>query len=101
MAHFMRLEVINSLLDTGVVPLFYHGDLEAAIELVGACTRGGARIVEFTNRGEMAYPVFTELVRHFAKADPTVILGVGSIIDAATAALYVAAGANFIVGPSL
>ena len=101
MARFMRLEVINSILDTGVVPLFYHGDLEAAIELVGACARGGARIVEFTNRGEMAYPVFTELVRHFAKADPAVILGVGSIIDAPTAALYLAVGANFIVGPSL
>ena len=101
MARFMRLEVINSILDTGVVPLFYHGDLEAAIELVGACAQGGARIVEFTNRGEMAYPVFTELVRHFAKADPAVILGVGSIIDAPTAALYLAVGANFIVGPSL
>ena len=83
------------------MPLFYHGDLEAAIELVGACAQGGARIVEFTNRGEMAYPVFTELVRHFAKADPAVILGVGSIIDAPTAALYLAVGANFIVGPRL
>jgi 2-dehydro-3-deoxyphosphogluconate aldolase/(4S)-4-hydroxy-2-oxoglutarate aldolase len=80
--------------------LFYHGELETAIELVKACTRGGARTIEFTNRGEMAYPVFTELVKHFAKVDPTVILGVGSIVDAPTAALFIAAGANFIVGPS-
>jgi 2-dehydro-3-deoxyphosphogluconate aldolase / (4S)-4-hydroxy-2-oxoglutarate aldolase len=101
MAHFMRLDVINTLLETGVLPLFYNGELETAIELVDACVRGGARTIEFTNRGEMAYPVFTELVRHFAKADPTVILGVGSIIDAPTAALFLAAGANFIVGPSL
>jgi len=101
MARFMRLNVINTLLNTGVLPLFYHGELEIAIELVNACARGGARSIEFTNRGEMAYPVFTELVRHFAKADPSVILGVGSIIDAPTAALYLASGANFIVGPSL
>ncbi len=100
MARFMRLEVINTLLDIGIVPLFYNGDVETAVELAGACARGGAKVIEFTNRGELAYPVFTELVRHFAKADPSLILGVGSILDAPTAALYLAAGANFIVGPS-
>jgi 2-dehydro-3-deoxyphosphogluconate aldolase/(4S)-4-hydroxy-2-oxoglutarate aldolase len=100
MARFMRLDVTNTLLDTGVLPLFYNSDLETAIDLVSACVRGGARVIEFTNRGEMAYPVFTELVKHFAKAEPSVILGIGSIIDAPTVALFLAAGANFIVGPS-
>lgn len=101
MARFMRLDVTCSILEAGLVPLFYNGEIEVAIESVAACARGGARAVEFTNRGEMAYPVFTALVRHFAQADPAVILGVGSILDAPTAALYLAAGANFIVGPSL
>ncbi len=100
MARFMRLEVVNTLLDIGLVPLFYHADLETSIELASACSRGGGKVIEFTNRGELAYPVFTELVKHFAKADPSIILGVGSIIDAPTAALYLAVGANFIVGPS-
>jgi 2-dehydro-3-deoxyphosphogluconate aldolase/(4S)-4-hydroxy-2-oxoglutarate aldolase len=95
----MRLEVINTLLATGLVPLFYNGDIAAAVELAGACGRGGAKVIEFTNRGEMAYPVFTELVRHFAKNDPNIILGVGSIMDEPTAALYLSAGANFVVGP--
>jgi 2-dehydro-3-deoxyphosphogluconate aldolase/(4S)-4-hydroxy-2-oxoglutarate aldolase len=101
MARFMRLDVINTLLDVGLVPLFYNADVETTIEVASACSRGGAKIVEFTNRGEMAYPVFTELVKYFAKANPDVILGVGSVIDAPTAALYLAAGANFIIGPSL
>ena len=101
MARFMRLDVINTLLEIGIVPLFYHGETKTAIELVSACARGGARVIEFTNRGEMAYPVFVELVRFFAREDPSVILGVGSIIDAPTAALYLTAGANFIVGPNL
>src|SRR5512139_2234415 len=100
MARFMRLEVTNTLLDVGLVPLFYHGDVDTAIEVIAACARGGARAVEFTNRGELAYPVFTELVKYFAKADPAIVLGIGSIIDAPTAALYLAAGANFIVGPN-
>jgi 2-dehydro-3-deoxyphosphogluconate aldolase/(4S)-4-hydroxy-2-oxoglutarate aldolase len=100
MARFMRLEVINTLLDTGLVPLFYNADVETSIQLASACARGGAKVIEFTNRGELAHPVFTELVNHFARADPGIILGVGSILDAPTAALYLAAGANFIVGPS-
>jgi len=100
MARFMRLEVINAILDVGVVPLFYSGETGTAIEVIAALSRGGALVIEFTNRGEMAYPVFTELARHFSEADPAVILGVGSVIDAPTAALYIAGGANFIVGPN-
>jgi len=100
MARFMRLDVITTLLDVGIVPLFYNGDVDTSIELASACSRGGAKAIEFTNRGELAYPVFTELVKHFSKADPSIILGVGSILDAPTAALYIASGANFIVGPS-
>jgi len=100
MARFMRLEVVNTLLNIGLVPLFYNADVETSVELASACARGGAKVVEFTNRGELAYPVFTELVKHFTKADPSIILGVGSILDAPTAALYLASGANFIVGPS-
>jgi 2-dehydro-3-deoxyphosphogluconate aldolase / (4S)-4-hydroxy-2-oxoglutarate aldolase len=101
MARFMRLDVIQAILETGLVPLFYQGETATAIEIIAACAQGGARAVEFTNRGELAYPVFVDLVRHFARENPSVILGVGSILDAPTAALYLAAGANFIVGPSL
>jgi 2-dehydro-3-deoxyphosphogluconate aldolase/(4S)-4-hydroxy-2-oxoglutarate aldolase len=100
MTRFMRLEVVNTLLDIGLGPLFYNGDLETSIELVSACSRGGVKTIEFTNRVELAYPVFTELIKHFAKAAPDIILGIGSIVDAPTAALYIAAGANFIVGPN-
>jgi 2-dehydro-3-deoxyphosphogluconate aldolase/(4S)-4-hydroxy-2-oxoglutarate aldolase len=99
MARFMRLEVVNTILDIGLVPLFYNADVETSIQLASACSRGGAKTIEFTNRGELAYPVFTELVKHFTKSDPGFIVGVGSIVDAPTAALYIAAGANFIVGP--
>jgi 2-dehydro-3-deoxyphosphogluconate aldolase/(4S)-4-hydroxy-2-oxoglutarate aldolase len=101
MAFHMRLDVTNTLLKTGVLPLFYTSELDAAIEVVSACVRGGVRTIEFTNRGEMAYPIFTELVRRFSKTDPSVILGIGSIVDAPTAALFLSSGANFVVGPVL
>jgi 2-dehydro-3-deoxyphosphogluconate aldolase/(4S)-4-hydroxy-2-oxoglutarate aldolase len=100
MARFSRLDVTQTVLDAGLVPIFYHAEAETAAEIAAACARGGSRVVEFTNRGEDAYPVFVELARRFARSDPSVILGVGSIQDAPTAALYLAAGANFVVGPN-
>jgi 2-dehydro-3-deoxyphosphogluconate aldolase/(4S)-4-hydroxy-2-oxoglutarate aldolase len=93
------LETIQSILGTGLIPMFYQPDPKTAVALTAACARGGARAVELTSRGGAAYPVFGELVRTFA-ADDSVILGVGSITDAPTAALFLAAGANFIVGPN-
>jgi len=101
MARFDRLEVLNTILEIGVLPIFYHPDLETAKQLVRACAASGAQAVEFTNRGDQAVRVFAELVAYFAREDPDIILGAGSILDAPTGALYIASGANFIVGPSL
>lgn len=101
MARAARLEVYQAILETGLVPLYYQGDAGVALEIALACGRGGARVVEFTNRGELAYPVFAELARALAASAPGLILGVGSVVDAPTAALFVAAGAQFIVGPNL
>jgi 2-dehydro-3-deoxyphosphogluconate aldolase/(4S)-4-hydroxy-2-oxoglutarate aldolase len=94
------MEVLNTMVGVGLVPVFYNSDTETAIKIVEACAAGGAKLVEFTNRGDLAYLVFCDLVKHFAKADPSIILGIGSIVDAGTAALYISSGANFIVGPN-
>jgi len=83
------------------VPVFYNPDVEIAKWIVAACRAGGARLVEFTNRGDFAFQVFTALSQRVAEAQPDVILGVGSVVDAPTAALYISAGANFVVGPLL
>jgi len=101
MARFMRLEVLNTIVDTGLVPVFYHHDVEVAKKVAEAVAAGGARVLEFTNRGDFAPLVFTELSQYLAKANPQIILGVGSVVDAPTAALYIARGANFVVGPIL
>jgi 2-dehydro-3-deoxyphosphogluconate aldolase/(4S)-4-hydroxy-2-oxoglutarate aldolase len=101
MARFSRLEVLNAMVETGLVPVFYHPDVEVAKKIAEAVAAGGARVLEFTNRGDFAPFVFTELARHLAQSNPKIILGVGSIVDAPTAALYIASGANFVVGPNL
>ena len=99
MARYPRLQVLNAMVETGVVPVFYHADADTAIKIVEACLAGGCRLAEFTNRGDQAHEVFSKLVKHFSKTD--VILGVGSVVDPGTAALYINSGANFVVGPTL
>ena len=101
MARYDRLQVLNTMIELGLVPVFYNPDVEVAKQIVAACRAGGARVVEFTNRGDFAFQVYTALAQHVAEAEPDVILGVGSVIDAPTAALYISAGANFVVGPVL
>jgi len=100
MARFDRLTVYNTVLADGMVPLFYHADIEVAQQVVAALARGGSRVVEFTNRGDYAIEVFSALTRYCNANHSEMIVGVGSVEDAATAALYAAHGANFIVGPT-
>ncbi len=100
MANFSRIQVVQSMQDSGIVPVFYHSDVTIAKEALSACYRGGARLFEFTNRGDFAHEVFRELSLFARKELPEMILGVGSITDAATASLYMQMGANFIVTPA-
>ena len=96
-----RMSVLAAMMDQGVIPVFYHPDVEVCKKVIQACANGGAKCIEFTNRGDFAAHVFYEVTRHFDKADPSVIMGVGSIVDAPTAGIYIANGAKFVVGPIL
>lgn len=99
MARFSKLEVLQTMKLTGMVPVFYNADLELSKKVVKACYEGGVRAFEFTNRGDFAHEIFGELSKWVAKECPEMILGVGSVVDAPTAALYIQLGANFVVGP--
>lgn len=99
MAQFTKIQTLTSFKKTGIVPVFYHSDIEVAKEVLLACYKGGIRAFEFTNRGDFAQDVFAGLVKFAVKECPEMILGIGSIIDAPTAALFIQLGANFIVGP--
>jgi 2-dehydro-3-deoxyphosphogluconate aldolase/(4S)-4-hydroxy-2-oxoglutarate aldolase len=96
-----RMTVLSAMMDQGVVPVFYHPDVDVCKKVIQACADGGARCIEFTNRGDFAPQVFLDVARHFATADRSVIMGAGSVVDAPTAGLYIANGARFIVGPLL
>ena len=99
MAKYDKLQVLATMQQTGIVPVFYHADAKVAKQVLKACYDGGIRAFEFTNRGDFAHEVFAELVKYAAAELPGMILGVGSVVDPATAALYLQLGANFVVGP--
>lgn len=99
MAKFDKLAVLKKMGETGMVPVFYHADAEVAKQVVKACYEGGVRAFEFTNRGDFAHEVFAEVVKFAAKECPEMAMGVGSVVDAPTASLYIQLGACFVVGP--
>jgi len=99
MAQFSRIEVVQQMKESGMVPLFYHPDIEVAKSVLKACYDGGARLMEFTNRGDFALEIFTDLIKYALAELPGMILGVGSVTDAASASQYMLAGANFVVTP--
>ncbi|WP_299839966.1 bifunctional 4-hydroxy-2-oxoglutarate aldolase/2-dehydro-3-deoxy-phosphogluconate aldolase [uncultured Tenacibaculum sp.] len=101
MAKYSRLEVINTMINTGLVPLFYHEDINLSKQILKVCYDGGARLLEFTSRGDFAHQVFEELNKYALEHLPGMILGVGSVTDAGSASLYMQLGANFIVTPVL
>ncbi len=99
MAKYSKLQVISTMKETGMVPVFYNADIEISKKVIKACYDGGVRVFEFTNRGDFAQEVFGELVKYANKELPGMIVGVGSVVDPGTAAMYLQLGANFVVGP--
>ena len=96
-----KIDVLRMMGETGMIPVFYHRDAEVAKQVIRACYEGGVRVFEFTNRGAFAHEVFAECAKFVTAECPGMALGVGSVVDAATAALYIQMGASFVVGPLL
>jgi 2-dehydro-3-deoxyphosphogluconate aldolase/(4S)-4-hydroxy-2-oxoglutarate aldolase len=101
MARFTRIQTVLAMQETGLVPLFYHSDPEKCREVILACHAGGARLFEFTNRGDFAHEVFAEIKKWAAEHCPAMIIGAGSVADAPTAAIFMQMGADFIVSPTM
>ena len=101
MSKFDKIAVMQKMAATRMVPVFYHADAEVTRQVVRACYTGGVRAFEFTNRGDMAHEVFSDVIKFVRRECPELALGVGSVVDAPTAALYMQMGADFVVGPLL
>ena len=101
MAQFSRIEVATTMKEVGMIPLFFNNDIELSKKVLKACYDGGAKLLEFTARGDFAHEVFGDLIKYTVKELPGMIMGVGSVSDAAQASLFISLGANFVVTPLL
>lgn len=101
MAQFSRIEVATTMKDVGMIPLFFNNDIELSKKVLKACYDGGAKLLEFTARGDFAHEIFGDLIKYSVKELPGMIMGVGSVSDAAQASLFISLGANFVVTPLL
>ena len=96
-----RLDVALKMREIGAIPLYNHSDIQVCKEVISACYRGGMKIFEFTNRGDFAHELFSELAKWSKQALPDLVLGVGTVMDQGTCSLYIQLGAKFIVSPVL
>jgi len=95
---FSRSQIISSMTSTGVIPMFYHGDVATALKIMEVVYAGGARVIEFTNRGPNAFEVFKAMLKESAKYEG-VMVGIGTVLDTKTTEKYIKAGADFIISP--
>jgi 2-dehydro-3-deoxyphosphogluconate aldolase/(4S)-4-hydroxy-2-oxoglutarate aldolase len=96
-----KADVLVTISQDGVVPVFYNPDIEVTKEVARRLLAGGIRTIEFTNRGDGAVAVFAELIRWARKELPDLVVGVGSVTEATTAGHVIDLGANFVFAPSL
>jgi 2-dehydro-3-deoxyphosphogluconate aldolase / (4S)-4-hydroxy-2-oxoglutarate aldolase len=101
MSRFTRIQVAAKMMETGLIPIFNNAEITVCKNIVKACYEGGVRVIEYTNRGDFAQEIFTELNKFVIKELPEMMLGIGTVVDGPAASLYIQLGANFVVSPYL
>ncbi|HEY9007785.1 bifunctional 4-hydroxy-2-oxoglutarate aldolase/2-dehydro-3-deoxy-phosphogluconate aldolase [Ohtaekwangia sp.] len=97
---FSNEQIVDTMKQTGVVPLFTHDNAGEAQLVIEAAYRGGVRVFEFTNRKKNSFDVFTHLIKNRAQY-PELMIGIGTVMDGATTKKFIEAGADFIISPIL
>jgi 2-dehydro-3-deoxyphosphogluconate aldolase/(4S)-4-hydroxy-2-oxoglutarate aldolase len=97
---FSKQQITAEMKRLGMVPLFTCEDKSIAADVIEAAYRGGVRVFEFTNRRANSFEIFSAMLKHFEKYND-LMLGIGTILDGATAEKFIDAGAHFIISPIL
>src|SRR6202167_2119387 len=91
-----RQEVANRITEVGIVPVGRAPSAKQAMRAAEAVCAGGIPIVEITMTVPGAIEVIVQLSKSMASE---VLIGAGTVLDAATAERCIDAGAEFIVSP--
>lgn len=90
-------QVLMRIQDCGIVAVVRAENTEKAEKIVDACIEGGVAAIELT----FTVPHADKVIEHLAsKYTPEeIILGAGTVMDAATARIAMLSGAQYIVSP--
>lgn len=92
-------EVNEAISKQKLIPLFYTGDQQKAIAVTGLLYDEGIRVIEFTNRGPEALPVFAALAEMKKVRWPGLQLLTGTIFTPEQARAFLEAGADGLISP--
>lgn len=93
-----RAEAVRRIRALGVIPVVRADSADEATALTRAIAAGGLPIAEITLTVPSAVALIARLTQDFGDA---VLVGAGSVLDAASARACIAAGARFVVSPGL
>jgi 2-dehydro-3-deoxyphosphogluconate aldolase/(4S)-4-hydroxy-2-oxoglutarate aldolase len=93
-----RAQLIEKVIDAGVVAVVRADSPEKAVKIVDALVAGGITAIELTYSVPHANDIIAHLVEQYKGTD--VIIGAGTVLEAASARLALIAGAQFVVSPS-
>jgi 2-dehydro-3-deoxyphosphogluconate aldolase/(4S)-4-hydroxy-2-oxoglutarate aldolase len=92
-----KADTLGRIRSEKVIALIRADSSASLLDCARALSAGGLNVIELT----MTTPGAVELVAEVSRQLPGVMLGLGTVLDAATARAGVAAGAKFIVTPAV
>jgi 2-dehydro-3-deoxyphosphogluconate aldolase/(4S)-4-hydroxy-2-oxoglutarate aldolase len=94
-----KQQVLDVILQQGILPLYFNADQELSVEVLRAVHRAGVKAIEYTNRGEAALQNMKKLIAVRDAELQGMLIGVGTIKNLQQANAYIDAGVDFLVSP--
>ena len=90
-------QILTRIQEAGIVAVVRANSVEEAERITDACIEGGVAAIELTFTVPHADRVIEDLAKRYTPEQ--IILGAGTVLDAATARIALLSGANYIVSP--
>lgn len=93
-----KSKIFKKITDIGIVAVVRSETIEEGIRISKACVEGGIPAIEVTYTVPGATEVIKALKEQFTSDE--LVIGAGTVLDAATARIAILAGSEFIVSPA-
>ena len=93
-----KSKILKKITDIGIVAVVRSETIEEGIRISKACVEGGIPAIEVTYTVPGATEVIKALKEQFTSDE--LVIGAGTVLDAATARIAILAGSEFIVSPA-